>query len=1280
MFAPSSGINRRPGTVPGLGLAHPQEQGQGPHQHQLHLLHASSSSSAATHVSRPKRKISSKPIPSFTEKTSSRTTHLPSQEPPAYVRNRNYATDKASNGGGVGGGVQSNNLMMNHSRQRVPSAMSTLSAFGSHNTRSSRNQDRTQQDSSLPFRGQPSSHQESNKEYQPNYLYSQDRRIHEQGSSREDNLRQQQQLPRSDPLTIRDILDRKELRDQISEMRRSINSNPDDPRRGLSPGQEFDPRLSPEVMAQHERLRKASEANRAGSAFWNPSQRVGPSSYNTRRPAQEDSVVTDLSMDHSLLEKQFREKLDAAIQISGPTNQEQKARSQQKKQYTPVTASSFGPTSHTTTTTTTSTTAKPIKNAGLRQDILHRSPPSERRARDLYHSSYSPSEFSQTEDLDNDLSQGDASKDGRDMNNTTDTRDSGTPTPTGVSVSMTTPRPTPSAIVTLAPSHSRPILPSSSLVPKNTELSKPATSRQENNPEQEQSLAADDSGEISFEREVARARAKRELGQSAGQSLNQEQRQDSGAGRGGTATPNVRKLDHGRGLALEDLASPTHFGFEAEEAGMEQKRGRGVNDGAIRNHLPSLAVATDLARMNIAKEAEDRFIDLAGSLGEGQAVASLLGTLKGIIRGLKREKRDYQSTIKNLQKDLKQSKRELERTRKAKEKLAKSRSTHAAASQNEGLRKSQKSTPHSKNAKTMDQQNAILLEQQETEARAAVIGKEKDLVESYVAKLQKQINALEQQREEIRKRNMLEAEEGADLLLLLESDSEDEDEDEDEDESSSSESESESEPAQDKDDQEEDLGATVRYVGRSGGGSGVNRPRGVITTEKASSLAKKTSRDNYTDRTLHRHSVRTSEDASEKIKSGKKSSASRSLRSKSGQVEEVHVHHHVHYEDEEILELLGIHSKSNSPTGQTALGSRKPSLGMRLDRVGEALEEHDRLEYSAEVHRVHLGTGFRSSRRGSYTEGSDGVHTARSSASSSREKHAPVVMDGPHVRRDYKSRSPLARTLPEEYPQRQALTTARSLLSSVRGQETRLDDNAEESRGDQSLALSNGPQKKIAINLPRILSLLKNHDPRRCTVCCDGGANGQKCTRHRYHEHKVVTVAAPTNTSPMSSLPSSQTDRRRQALHIGQLTREKPTATSGPIKIRRSTITDLQTESSDEDLLEADSLESDDSAADVGPARPAITRDASATASAAAPTSTSEGYMLRPSSNGIKTTKKTDNDLLLLPQEKFQMEVSQIAAEVQFFRDYLKRSTLSANPSADGSTSSTSKAAAASAI
>jgi len=329
MFAPPSGINHRPGTVPGLALAHPQEQGQGQLQH-LHLLHASSSS-AASRIVRPKRKISSKPIRASTEKSSSRS-HLPSQESP-FVRNRNYAIDTTGGGDGVGG--QSNNLMMNHSRQRVPSSMSTLSAFGSHNARSSRAQDRTQQDHSLPFRGQGRSlQQESNKEYQPHYLYNQDLRIHQQGSSRDrlerENLsrqqehhrpqqsvdhRQHQQSPRSDPLTIRDILDRKELRDQISEMRRSINSNPDDPRRGLSPRQEFDPRLSPEVMAQHERLRKASEVNRAGSAFWNPSQRVGPSSFNTRRPAQEGSVVTDLSMDHSLLEQQFREKLDAAIQV-----------------------------------------------------------------------------------------------------------------------------------------------------------------------------------------------------------------------------------------------------------------------------------------------------------------------------------------------------------------------------------------------------------------------------------------------------------------------------------------------------------------------------------------------------------------------------------------------------------------------------------------------------------------------------------------------------------------------------------------------------------------------------------------------------------------------------------------------------------------------------------------------------------------------------------------------------------------------------------------------------
>jgi len=439
------------------------------------------------------------------------------------------------------------------------------------------------------------------------------------------------------------------------------------------------------------------------------------------------------------------------------------------------------------------------------------------------------------------------------------------------------------------------------------------------------------------------------------------------------------------------------------------------------------------------------------------AVASVLGTLKGMIRQLKMEKRTSQSAIKKLQRDLKQSQKELERTRKAKEKLTKSRSTHTATSLKEDLRRGQKSTKQDKNSKKMEQQHVILMEQQETEARAVVIGKEKDLVERNLAKLQKRINALELQRDEVRKRDLRRAEEEADLLFLIKSDSEDDDEDEDEDEddddsSSSSESEYRSEPERDEDDQAEDLSATVRYIGR--GGSAVNRPRGVVAerdgqsfpTEKSSSLAKKIPRDNATNGTLPRRPVRTLEGAPEQSKFSKKSSMSRSSRSKSGQVEEVHVHHHVHYEDEEILEILGIHSMANSPTGQPTRSSWKTGSGVRLGRVGDELEEQDPVD----VHRVHLGTGFRSSRRGSHTEGSDGVHTT-----SSRDRHAPAV-DEQHPRRDYKSRSSLVtdRTkLLEEYPQRQPLTTVRSLLSSVRGKETRLDD-AEEPRGEQSLALT----------------------------------------------------------------------------------------------------------------------------------------------------------------------------------------------------------------------------------
>ncbi|KAF9079616.1 hypothetical protein BGX27_006181, partial [Mortierella sp. AM989] len=42
-------------------------------------------------------------------------------------------------------------------------------------------------------------------------------------------------------------------------------------------------------------------------------------------------------------------------------------------------------------------------------------------------------------------------------------------------------------------------------------------------------------------------------------------------------------------------------------------------------------------------------------------------------------------------------------------------------------------------------------------------------------------------------------------------------------------------------------------------------------------------------------------------------------------------------------------------------------------------------------------------------------------------------------------------------------------------------------------------QKKISIDLQRILSLLKTHDPRRCTVCCNGGEFHDHDGHHHHH-------------------------------------------------------------------------------------------------------------------------------------------------------------------------------------
>lgn len=102
------------------------------------------------------------------------------------------------------------------------------------------------------------------------------------------------------PMTIRDIVDSEELRNQLAELHRSQNSNPD-------------PHLLQYTSAQAQnRPSNKQPSPKYPQALSSTVQtdRTGP-----RRGLRDDNVASDLTMDTSLLEKRFRARLEADIQV-----------------------------------------------------------------------------------------------------------------------------------------------------------------------------------------------------------------------------------------------------------------------------------------------------------------------------------------------------------------------------------------------------------------------------------------------------------------------------------------------------------------------------------------------------------------------------------------------------------------------------------------------------------------------------------------------------------------------------------------------------------------------------------------------------------------------------------------------------------------------------------------------------------------------------------------------------------------------------------------------------
>ncbi|KAG0207324.1 hypothetical protein BGX33_006905 [Mortierella sp. NVP41] len=847
------------------------------------------------------------------------------------------------------------------------------------------------------------------------------------------------------PMTIRDILDSQELRNQLTELHRSLNSNPDP----------HLPRYISSAQAQSRPSNQPTTQYPRSSSSVAQADRPGP-----RRGLRDESVANDLTMDTSLLESRFRARLDADIQVLEAPQEHQ----------------------HTTEN------GRATASSNIHESDYRKLLPTERQRRELYHSSYSPSEYSPAEE--NEEEEVDDDEDDEEEQNTVELKPSSLP-----SITQTPPLPQPQQ---QGPSNLR-----DSLTHHRTE-----PSERRNNGRLGPGYESD---EISFEREIARARAKRELGAS----------QNNGSGRpDGTRAP-VSKLDHGRDLALEDLASPVRYDFEDTQEhrhplGLREQPARTIAQGHPRRAdagYPIMTADEELARLNMFTKAEDRFMELAGSLGEGQAVSSVLDTLKGMIRQAKTEKRLHMAAAKMHKKNLKQAERELRRMRKANEKL--SRKYTAALTRGSGSRHGKDKSPDLENA-TFRPRRGLSLEEQEQERKNAAIQREKDRADREVKALQEQLDALKVQKEAVQKRERLRAEEEeADLLFLIESDGgeEDDEDDEDEDEDDSeSDSDSEEEDSYRIQDGSVASGRSDRDTPLFDARARRNSSAKKRSSSKGASVAKgKEVQRNRTGVDTHRARDR-SRPVAAQSKSSRSKSAHPNTRHLVDKVEEVHIHHHVYYGDADMDEMPS--------TRPRTINGAQPRFHHSVSRLDDRVGGHD------EAHRLNIGSGHRTNDAGfnSYRHGSSHQGLLEKSmlsrsfpgqrmyasqrfeapaeevslSRSQQRRHQP----GPHAV-NWEEQQGLGNPIPapkdaEAYPLYRTGPNVNSTAQGSGRMVTRVHHGfGVRGAGAHEITIPLKNQKKISIDLNRVRSLLKTRDPRLCIVCRNGGGGRDHATHYR---------------------------------------------------------------------------------------------------------------------------------------------------------------------------------------
>ncbi|KAF9960872.1 hypothetical protein BGZ72_005542 [Mortierella alpina] len=900
-------------------------------------------------------------------------------------------------------------------------------------------------------------------------------------------------------LTIRDILDSQEIRDQISELRRSLNSNTDrrDPRTSSRQNEYLN------GSRVHEDVSSTTSAASAAPKRTRTEQRLNEPAKNgaTRTNAQGNGTATDLSMDESLLEKKFRRRLDAVIPSM-----------EMPRTGLVRTTLAVGQFAQESRTSTVAITTDP-------GDVDNRAMAARKQRQDIYHSSYSPTEFSDVESQD-DNEDGDEDEDEdqdtvefkRHDTNDTHNDQSHPPLPQTQPASSQT--------------HAKEGHWASGTVAHRYKSSPKRIQTKEGRDDDFER----DSGEISFEREVALARAKRELGASLnhgrGQKASEKPKSDNvnpsvtHSHIPSSPVMSVSRLDRGRDLALEDLVSPTRFNFGSRHSSQQQQHQydptapAGFSSAAptASGHdwrsaptFPLLSTAEDLARLDIATGVEDRFLEMAGALGEGQAVASVLGTLKAMIRQLKTEKKLSEKATQKLQKELRKAQRDLERSRKANEKL--SRTDHTAQSSN-----------HTNKPGRNDR---------EQDAEGIGAQQEKDKIARNMVAFQKRIDALEMQKAELQMREQIRAKEEADLLLLVDSD----------DDSEQGEGGSESGSDSGSESVESDAGNHAKYDKnprqiRSDGSDSehsiAKRPhsqRGAGAFRRSSTKAPVASSSRAT-RSKFKEEQEVTGASRSRTKSGRRRSHSKSVQQQEPRQivdmleEVVHIHHHVYYGDEDQHDESSPIARSRSRDGPRRSAAAhlrnlnnneyaEPSDGRYHTRLGTGLDADHQLGHQPTRHNSvpQRVTELPHAPFDGETHAFRNQRIHHDSMTAVQQNGAflyPQPFQRPQVYYD-----DLARPEPEQLP---ASQRAR-VVTIVDGGEEHPRYAATASRAftvsqgaafhELGIPLSDSAsakQKKISINLRRILSLLKTHDPKRCTVCCNGG-NGQD--HERLHQEHV---------------------------------------------------------------------------------------------------------------------------------------------------------------------------------